>query len=70
MTNWNDALIRCSCIGKIMAEGRGTVLTDKQSEELERLSSLPEPTEKQKETIEKLIAKRDAPPELSDTTKT
>ena len=49
MTNWNDALIRCSCIGKIMAEGRGTVLTDKQSEELERLSSLPEPTEKQKE---------------------
>ena len=70
MTNWNDALIRCSCIGKIMAEGRGTVLTDKQSEELERLSSLPEPTEKQKETIAKLIAKRDAPPELSDTTKT
>ena len=53
-----------------MAEGRGTVLTDKQSEELERLSSLPEPTEKQKETIAKLIAKRDAPPELSDTTKT
>lgn len=70
MTNWNDALIRCSCIGKIMAEGRGSVLTEKQSEELERLSALPEPTVKQKETIERLIAKRDAPPELSDTTKT
>lgn len=70
MTNWNDALIRCSCIGKIMAEGRGSVLTEKQSEELERLSALPEPTAKQKETIERLTAKRDAPPELSDTTKT
>lgn len=70
MTNWNDALIRCSCIGKIMAEGRGSVLTDKQSEELERLSGLPKLTEKQEETLNKLIAKRDAPPELSDTTKT
>jgi hypothetical protein len=53
-----------------MAEGRGSVLTEKQSEELERLSALPEPTAKQKETIERLTTKRDAPPELSDTTKT
>lgn len=70
MTNWNDALIRCSCLGKIMAEGRGSVLTEKQTEELERLSSLPKITEKQQETLNKLIAKRDASPELSDTTKT
>lgn len=53
-----------------MAEGRGSVLTEKQSEELERLSGLPKLTEKQEETLNKLIAKRDAPPELSDTTKT
>lgn len=70
MTNWNDALIRCSCLGKIMAEGRGSVLTEKQTEELERLSSLPKLTEKQQETLNRLIAKREAPPELSDTTKT
>ena len=69
MTNWNDALIRCSCIGKIMAEGRGSQLTEKQAEELERLSTLPKITEKQQETLNRLIAKRDAPPELSDTTK-
>lgn len=70
MTNWNDALIRCSCIGKIMAEGRGKTLTENQEAEIERLSSLPKITEKQQETLNKLIAKRDAPPELSDTAKT
>ena len=70
MTNWSDVLIRCSCIGKIMAEGKGSVLTEKQAEELERLSSLPKITEKQQETLNRLIAKRDAPPELSDTAKT
>jgi hypothetical protein len=47
MTNWNNALIRCSCIGKIMANGRGTVLTEKQAAEMERLQSLPALTDKQ-----------------------
>ena len=69
LTNWNNAYIRCSCIGKIMANGRGSVLTDKQSSELERLSSLETLTDKQQETLKVLIQKRDATPSLSDTCK-
>jgi len=69
LTNWNNAYIRCSCIGKIMANGRGSVLTDKQSSELERLSSLETLTDKQQETLKVLIEKRDATPSLSDTCK-
>jgi hypothetical protein len=65
--NWNDVLFRCSCIGKIMAEGKGLVLTDKQAQEIDRLQSLPKLTEKQQQTLLDLIAKRDAPPKLSDT---
>lgn len=69
MTNWNDVLIRCSCIGKIMANGKGSVLTEKQAIELERLQGLPSRTEKQEITLQELILKRDAPPELSETAK-
>lgn len=69
MTNWDKLLIRCSCIGKIMTPGKGTVLTEKQASELDRLSGLPQLTEKQEETLKMLLAKRDAVPELSDTTK-
>ncbi len=65
--NWNEVLIRCSCIGKIMTEGKGSVLTDKQAAELERLQSLPKLTEKQSLFLSELIKKRDAPPSLSDT---
>lgn len=67
MTNWNTVLFRCSCLGKIMTESKGAVLTDKQAQELERLQSLPSPTEKQQQSLADLIAKRDAPPKLSDT---
>lgn len=69
LTNWDNAYIRCSCIGKIMANGRGTVLTEKQAAELERLSSLDELTDKQQETLKVLLEKRDATPSLSDTCK-
>lgn len=69
MTNFNDVLIRCSCIGKIMANGKGSVLTEKQSAELERLQGLPSRTEKQEATLQEYVAKRDAPPELSETAK-
>lgn len=69
MTNFNDVLIRCSCIGKIMANGKGSVLTEKQAAELERLQGLPSRTEKQEATLQEYIAKRDAPPELSETAK-
>lgn len=67
--NWDNILIRCSCLGKIMAPGKGTVITEKQLEELDRLSGLPKRTEKQELTYQTLLAKKDAPPELSDTAK-
>jgi len=50
-----------------MTESKGAVLTEKQAQELERLQSLPSPTEKQQQSLSDLIAKRDAPPKLSDT---
>ena len=64
--NWNDVLIRCSCIGKIMAEGKGTVLTEKQAETLIELQNKESRTPKQDELLLSLIAKRDAPPSLGD----
>lgn len=69
MTNWNDVLVRCSCIGKIMANSKGSVLTEKQGLELERLLGLPSRTEKQEITLQELLAKKDAVPELSETAK-
>jgi hypothetical protein len=67
MINWNEVLIRCSCIGKIMADGKGTVLTDKQAIELDRLQSLPKLTDKQEELLHELFRKKNAPPSLGDT---
>lgn len=67
--NFDNVLIRCSCLGKIMAPGKGSVITEKQLEELDRLSGLPSRTEKQEETYQRLLAKKNAPPELSDTAK-
>lgn len=64
--NWNEVLIRCSCIGKIMAEGKGTVLTEKQAETLIELQNKESRTPKQDEMLLSLIAKRDAPPSLGD----
>lgn len=64
--NWNEVLIRCSCIGKIMAEGKGTVLTEKQAETLIELQNKESRTPKQEEMLLSLIAKRDAPPSLGD----
>lgn len=65
--SWNETLIRCSCIGKIMAEGRGTSLTEKQAEMIEDLLKKEALTPRQQETLDSLIAKRDAPPSLGDT---
>lgn len=65
--DWSKVLIRCSCIGKIMANGKGTVLTDKQAAELERLEALPARTAKQEETITELRLKKTAKPELGET---
>ena len=65
--DWSKALFRCSCIGKIMTEGKGSVVTEKQMQELERLQGLPKRTEKQEATIAEIIAKMNAPAKLSDT---
>jgi len=65
--NWNETLIRCSCIGKIMAEGKGSVLTDKQAELLNELQNKESRTPKQEENLLALLIKRDAPPSLGDT---
>ena len=64
--NWNAVLFRCSCIGKIMAEGKGSVLTEKQGQTLEELENKEQRTPKQEEMLQSLIAKRDAPPTLGD----
>lgn len=64
--NWDEVLFRCSCIGKIMAEGKGTVLTDKQAEKLTELQNKESRTPKQDEELMSLISKRDAPPSLGD----
>lgn len=65
--DWSKVLIRCSCLGKIMTDSKGSVFTDKMAEELEYLESRPNPTEKQKTRISELIYKRDSTPKLSDT---
>jgi len=70
MTNtidWSKVLFRCSCLGKIMTEGKGSVLTDKQQERINELQSKEKRTEKQEEELSSLIAKKNAPPRLSDT---
>jgi hypothetical protein len=64
--NWDEVLFRCSCIGKIMAEGKGSVLTEKQAEKLIELQNKESRTPKQEEELLTLIAKRDAPPSLGD----
>lgn len=65
--DWSKVLFRCSCIGKIMTEGKGAVLTEKQAQKIEELSNKDKLTAKQEEELAMLIAKRDAPPKLSDT---
>jgi hypothetical protein len=65
--DWTKILIRCSCIGKIMANGKGTVFTEKQAELLAELQKKDSRTVKQEETVRELIAKRDALPTLGDT---
>jgi len=64
--NWDEVLFRCSCLGKIMADGRGSVLTEKQHEMMLELQMKDSRTPKQQETLDSLIAKRDAPPSLGD----
>lgn len=66
MVNWDEVLLRSSCAGKVLAESKGTGLTEKQAELLVELSGKYR-TPKQDITLAELIAKRDAPPTLGDT---
>lgn len=66
-TNWSKVLLRSSCAGKVMTEGRATTLTEKQAELLETLEKKEKITEAQTVTLASLRIKRDAPPTLSDT---
>ena len=65
--NWDEVLFRCSCIGKIMADGKGSVLTEKQAERIVELQNKESRTPKQEEELITLTVKRDAPPTLGDT---
>lgn len=65
----NKILFRCSSIGEIMVEGRNAGLTENQENELNELINKEKRTTKQEEKLQYLIAKKNAPPELSQTTK-
>jgi len=70
----SEILFRASGIGNLMVEGRGAVLTDNQLATLndfeDRIRGNGKPlTEKQRETYLELKAKKNAPPQLSDTAK-
>lgn len=67
--NFEEHLFRCSSLGKLMTTARGSQITDKQREELDALLSKVKLTEKQAIRRDELVAKRDAPAELSATAK-
>lgn len=68
-----EILFRASGISALMTESRGVVITEKQLELIEQYkekkSSGKSLTEKQSSELQSLIAKRDEPPQLSDTAK-
>lgn len=61
--NFRNTLFRCSSLAHIMTDGKS--ITEKQLQTLSELEAKPKRTDKQEETLQLLIAKRDAPPELS-----
>lgn len=70
----SEIAFRASGIGNLMVEGRGVVLTDNQLQTLndfeDRIRGNGKPlTEKQRETYLDLKARKNAPPQLSDTAK-
>lgn len=68
-----EILFRASGISALMTEGRGVVITPKQLELIsyyeEKISNGKSLTPNQQTDYDTLIAKRDAPPQLSDTAK-
>lgn len=65
MKTADTILFRCSQLGKIMVENSKTTLTEKQAETLSELQQKEKLTDKQKQYLEDLIAKRDAAPQLT-----
>lgn len=70
MRRWDDYKFRCSALGNIMTDGRGTQITELQLKELGALLEKIKLTDKQAERRDELVAKRDAKPELSSGAKT
>ncbi len=73
MKKENQIYLRSSSSGKIMTDGRGSGITEKQLETINKhqavLRSGVSITEKQKTELKRLVEKREAPFELSDTAK-
>ena len=64
---------RCSALGHVMTDAKGSVITEKQLVTLDQLSEKKLTkglTDKQEITLEELVYKRDKPPVLSETAKT
>lgn len=70
MENQNKYKERPSQAGRIMASARGASITEKQLETLGDLIKRDKLTENQEKTKAELIAKRDAPPQISEGAKT
>ncbi len=74
MKDFTDYRFRCSSLGKLMVEGRGACLTENQLKTIKELEDKQSTTtkgltEKQFAYLNELRTRRDAPPELSETTK-
>lgn len=69
MIDFSNYKFRCSGLKYLMTDVRGSI-TPKQLELIGILQEKESLTEKQQATLSELIAKRDAKPELSDSTKT
>ena len=68
--NFKEYKERPSQAGRIMASAKGASITEKQLETLDTLIQKEKRTEKQETTLFELIAKREAPPQLSQGAKT
>lgn len=66
--DWDKVLFRCSCIGKIMANGRGGELTDKQIAYMVELQMKGDKiTPKQEMALRELQTRKNTPPGLGET---
>src|SRR4051812_2944583 len=72
MTDFSKTLIRCSAIGSIMSDAKGTKFTDKDGEELAKLRVKHKEknlTALQAKKMAELMTKLNSGPELSETCK-